>query len=89
MTVIPRGRALGVTHFLPEGDAYTRTREYFNATMTAMMGGRAAEELIFGKITNGAASDIQTRDGPGAEDGLRVGHERPAGAAPVRQEARS
>ncbi len=60
VTVIPRGRALGLTHFLPEGDAYTRTREYFIATMTAMMGGRAAEELIFGKITNGAASDIQS-----------------------------
>ena len=44
---------------LPEGDKYTRTREYFLATMTAMMGGRAAEELIFSKITNGAASDIQ------------------------------
>ncbi len=60
VTVIPRGRALGVTHFLPEGDKYTRTREYFLATMTTMMGGRAAEEIIFGKITNGAASDIQT-----------------------------
>ncbi|MBD3161729.1 MAG: ATP-dependent zinc metalloprotease FtsH [Candidatus Eisenbacteria bacterium] len=59
VTVIPRGRALGVTHFLPEGDHYTRTREYFLATMTTMMGGRAAEELIFGRITNGAASDIQ------------------------------
>jgi len=60
VTVIPRGRALGLTQFLPEGDAYTRTRDYFTATMTAMMGGRAAEELIFGKITNGAASDIQS-----------------------------
>jgi cell division protease FtsH len=60
VTIIPRGRALGVTHFLPEGDAYTRTRDYFLATMTAMMGGRAAEELIFTRITNGAASDIQS-----------------------------
>ncbi len=60
VTIIPRGRALGVTHFLPEGDAYTRTREYFLATMTSMMGGRAAEDLIFHKITNGAASDIQS-----------------------------
>jgi cell division protease FtsH len=59
VTVIPRGRALGVTHFLPEGDQYTRTREYYVATMTAMMGGRAAEELIFGRITNGARNDIQ------------------------------
>jgi cell division protease FtsH len=63
VTVIPRGRALGVTHFLPEGDSYTRTREYFLATMATMMGGRAAEELIFTKITNGAASDIQSATG--------------------------
>jgi cell division protease FtsH len=59
VTVIPRGRALGVTHFLPENDHYTRTKEYFLATMATAMGGRAAEQLIFGKITNGAASDIQ------------------------------
>jgi cell division protease FtsH len=59
VTVIPRGRALGVTHFLPENDHYTRTKEYFLATMATAMGGRAAEALIFGRITNGAASDIQ------------------------------
>jgi cell division protease FtsH len=59
VTVIPRGRALGVTHFLPEKDHYTRTREYFVDTMATMMGGRAAEELIFGRMTNGAANDIQ------------------------------
>jgi len=59
VTVIPRGRALGVTHFLPESDHYTRTKEYFVATMATLMGGRAAEQLIFGRITNGAASDIQ------------------------------
>ncbi len=59
VTVIPRGRALGVTHFLPESDHYTRTKEYFLASMATMMGGRAAEALVFGKITNGAASDIQ------------------------------
>ncbi|MBM3288021.1 MAG: ATP-dependent zinc metalloprotease FtsH, partial [Candidatus Eisenbacteria bacterium] len=63
VTVIPRGRALGVTHFLPEKDSYTRTLDYFIATMTAMMGGRAAEEIVFGKITNGAASDIHTVTG--------------------------
>ncbi|MCC7140489.1 MAG: ATP-dependent zinc metalloprotease FtsH [Candidatus Eisenbacteria bacterium] len=59
VTVIPRGRALGVTHFLPEGDRYTRSREFFYATMAVAMGGRAAEELIFGRITTGAANDIQ------------------------------
>ena len=59
VTVIPRGRALGVTHFLPEEDHYTRTREYYLALMATMMGGRAAEQIIFGRITNGAANDIQ------------------------------
>jgi len=59
VTVIPRGRALGVTHFLPEGDTYSRSREYFLATMATAMGGRVAEELIFGKITTGAADDIR------------------------------
>jgi cell division protease FtsH len=60
VTVIPRGRALGVTHFLPEDDHYTRTKEYYLASMATMMGGRAAEQIIFGRITNGAANDIQT-----------------------------
>jgi cell division protease FtsH len=59
VTVIPRGRALGVTHFLPEKDHYTRTREYFVDTMATMMGGRAAEEIIFNRMTNGASNDIQ------------------------------
>ncbi len=59
VTVIPRGRALGVTHFLPEGDRYTRAKEFYLAAMAVAMGGRAAEELIFGRITTGAANDIQ------------------------------
>jgi cell division protease FtsH len=59
VTVIPRGRALGVTHFLPEEDHYTRTKEYCVDTMGVAMGGRAAEEIIFGRITTGASNDIQ------------------------------
>jgi cell division protease FtsH len=60
VTMIPRGRALGVTLSLPEGDRYTHNKEYCLATMTTAMGGRAAEELIFGSFTTGAASDIQS-----------------------------
>ena len=60
-TIIPRGRALGVVWTLPERDKYSHTREYLEANISKAMGGRVAEELIFGhdKITSGASSDIQ------------------------------
>lgn len=61
VTIIPRGRALGVTMFLPTEDRYSYTKERINAQITSLFGGRAAEELIFGedKITTGASNDIQ------------------------------
>jgi cell division protease FtsH len=59
VTVIPRGRALGLTHWLPEDDRYNSSKEYLEQTMSALMGGRAAEELKFGRFTTGAANDIQ------------------------------
>jgi cell division protease FtsH len=59
VTMIPRGRALGLTVSLPEGDRYTHNREYCVAAMAVRMGGRAAEQLIFGSFTTGAADDIQ------------------------------
>ena len=60
-TIIPRGRALGVVWTLPERDKYSHTREYLEANISKPMGGRIAEELIFGhnKVTSGASSDIQ------------------------------
>ena len=60
-TIIPRGRALGVVWTLPERDKYSQTREYLEANISKAMGGRVAEELIFGhdKVTSGASSDIQ------------------------------
>jgi cell division protease FtsH len=60
VTIIPRGRALGLTHLLPIDERYTRTRDYLLMTLTTLMGGRAAEELVFNQITNGAANDIET-----------------------------
>jgi len=60
VTIIPRGRALGLTHLLPIDERYTRTRDYLLMTLTTLMGGRAAEELVFNQITNGAANDIDT-----------------------------
>ena len=60
-TIIPRGTALGVVWTLPERDKYSYTREYLKANISKAMGGRVAEEMIFGhdKVTSGASSDIQ------------------------------
>ena len=60
-TIIPRGRALGVVWTLPERDKYSHSREYLEANISKAMGGRVAEEMIFGhdKVTSGASSDIQ------------------------------
>lgn len=61
VTIIPRGRALGVTMFLPEGDRYSYNRTYINSNLCSLYGGRVAEELIFGadKVTTGASNDIK------------------------------
>ena len=60
VTIIPRGRALGVTMNLPERDKYSETKTEMKAKLSMMFGGRVAEELIFGKdhITSGASNDI-------------------------------
>ena len=61
VTIIPRGRALGVTMFLPEEDRYSYSREYLEANISSLYGGRIAEEMIFGAgaVTTGASNDIQ------------------------------
>ena len=59
VTIIPRGGALGATMQLPEKDRYTQSRKRLLAMITGMMGGRAAEELVFGDITTGAQSDLK------------------------------
>ena len=61
VTIIPRGRALGVTMWLPERDKLSQTRTELEALIASMFGGRVAEELIYGKknITTGAGNDIQ------------------------------
>src|ERR1700757_4603033 len=60
-TIIPRGRALGMVMQLPEGDRHSMDYEQMTSRLAIMMGGRVAEEIIFGKhkITSGASSDIQ------------------------------
>ncbi len=61
VTIIPRGRALGVTMFLPEDDRYSNTRQRLDSQICTLYGGRMAEEIIFGKdrVTTGAQNDIE------------------------------
>jgi cell division protease FtsH len=61
ITIVPRGRALGVTASLPEEDRHSYTREYLISSLAMLYGGRAAEAMVFGpeKITTGAANDIE------------------------------
>jgi cell division protease FtsH len=61
VTIIPRGRALGVTMFLPEADKYSISRLQLDSQMASLFGGRVAEELVFGveNVTTGASNDIE------------------------------
>jgi cell division protease FtsH len=61
VTIIPRGRALGVTQFLPEQDRYSMSKRRLESAIATLFGGRIAEELIFGAdaVTTGAANDIE------------------------------
>ncbi|VGO15965.1 ATP-dependent zinc metalloprotease FtsH [Pontiella desulfatans] len=59
VTIIPRGRALGATMSLPEKDRYTQSQKRLEADLVALMGGRAAEEMIFEDVTTGAHNDIE------------------------------
>jgi cell division protease FtsH len=61
VTIIPRGRALGVTMYLPERDKYSQSKMELEAMVASLFGGRVAEELIFGseKVTTGASDDIR------------------------------
>jgi cell division protease FtsH len=59
ISIVPRGKALGYTLNLPEEDRYLKTREELIDYMTMLLGGRAAEEIVFGSITTGAADDLK------------------------------
>ncbi len=61
VTIIPRGRALGVTQFLPEQDRYSMSKRRLESAIATLFGGRIAEELIFGpeSVTTGASNDIE------------------------------
>jgi cell division protease FtsH len=59
VTIIPRGRALGVTMQLPEEDRYSYTKEYMETSLTILLAGRVAEELFLGSCTTGASNDLE------------------------------
>ena len=65
VSIIPRGRALGVTMFLPEEDRYSNSKQRINSMIAALFGGRVAEEEIFGEdaVTTGASNDIERATG--------------------------
>lgn len=59
VTIIPRGRALGLTQYLPEDDRHTYSKTYLESALAVLFGGRAAEELVFSSLTTGAGNDIE------------------------------
>ncbi|NMB82298.1 MAG: ATP-dependent metallopeptidase FtsH/Yme1/Tma family protein [Ignavibacteria bacterium] len=59
VTIIPRGRALGVTTYLPVDEKHTYSKNYLEAMITYALGGRAAEKIVFNRFTTGAGNDIE------------------------------
>ena len=59
ISIVPRGRALGYTLNLPAEDRYLKTREELLDYMTVLLGGRVAEQVVFGAITTGASDDLK------------------------------
>ena len=63
VTIVPRGMALGVTYQRPDSDRYNYPEPYLRARIVGMLGGRAAEEIVYGTKTTGAESDIEQATG--------------------------
>ena len=59
ISIVPRGQALGYTLNLPEEDRYLKTRDELVDYMTVLLGGRAAEQVVFGAVTTGASDDLK------------------------------
>ena len=59
VTIVPRGQALGVTYQRPDSDRYNYPEAYLRARIVGMLGGRAAEEIVYGTKTTGAQNDIE------------------------------
>ncbi len=76
VTIIPRGPALGLTQQLPKEDRLSMSRDFAKARLAVMMGGRVAEEIVFGQFTTGAGNDIKQASNLARAHGHRVRHER-------------
>ena len=76
VSIIPRGRALGVTLQIPEEDIHCYTREMLIGHIKVLMGGRAAEDLVFHTTTTGAGNDLARATKVARQDGLGMGHVR-------------
>lgn len=63
VTIIPRGRALGVTSYLPTEDAHTYSKEYIESRIITLLAGRAAEMIVFKQLTTGAGNDLERASG--------------------------
>lgn len=63
VTIIPRGRALGVTSYLPTEDAHTYSKEYIESRIITLLAGRAAEMIVFNQLTTGAGNDLERASG--------------------------
>ncbi len=89
VTIVARGMAGGVTWVMPENDSALGTTQKYLDQITWTLGGRAAEEIVFGDITNGASSDLEhvTRHRP--HHGYPLGHEHQVGAARLRPKRRT
>jgi cell division protease FtsH len=59
VTIIPRGRALGLTSYLPDDESYTQSKASLEARLAYAMGGRVAEQIVFGQVTTGAGNDLE------------------------------
>ena len=87
VTIIPRGRALGVTMYLPERDRHSYSKVELESRLAVLFGGRIAEELIFGadNVTTGAGNDIRQATDMARADGHRVRLQRRARAAALQR----
>ena len=83
VTIVPRGQALGVTYQRPDSDRYNYPEAYLRARIVGMLGGRAAEEIVYGTKTTGSRKRHRTSHQPGPPDGHALGHERAARVSPA------
>ncbi len=80
VSIIPRGQSLGATTQTPVDDRFNYGEDYLRGRITGALGGRAAEQLVYGVVSTGAEADLRTGDRHRARDGGAVGDEPKVGA---------